>query len=267
MNERLPTEDWEAWLQATAQTFEYPPTPAITAVVLSASQSQRRGGLPVRRRALAVALLIVLLLGLWSVPQVRAGVRAILRIGAVEIVLPTPAPLHRPSAAPPPATPSPTVPPSPTIKTALQELAGATTLSDARRQLPFPIHLPSYPSDLGVPDRVFVQDLNGPAVILIWLEPNQPEHTRLSLHLLSSDLLMRKSMVTELTQTTVNGRSAAWVIGPHLIEVYLANGGRTIAQRQLVDGNTLIWTAGTLTYRLETRQSLTDAVRTAESVH
>ncbi|MBA3943431.1 MAG: hypothetical protein H0X37_02580 [Herpetosiphonaceae bacterium] len=269
MSDRPPMEGWEARVHTVAQAFAYPPTPTITPTVVAVVRPHPRSAIRLGRRAWAVAVLVVLLLLLWSVPQVRAGVRAILRIGAVEIVLPTPAPQRSPSPSPTAHQPTAgmTVLPTPPLNTTLSELAGSTTLTDARRQVTFPIRLPRYPSDLGVPDRVFVQDLAGTAVILVWLEPSHPERVRLSLHLLSSDLLMRKSMVKELTQTTVNGQPAAWVTGPHLIEIRTASGGRTIDQRQLVDGNTLIWTAGTLTYRLETHQSLSEAVRTAESLH
>jgi hypothetical protein len=36
--------------------------------------------------------------------------------------------------------------------------------------------------------------------------------------------------------------------------------------RQLVEGNTLIWVESGVTYRLETRQDLPEAIRIAESL-
>src|SRR5439155_26603592 len=76
----------------------------------------------------------------------------------------------------PPITPLP----SPTALSVL-DLAGETTLQAARQEVRF-LDLPAYPPDLGKPDKVFTQDLGGPAVILVWTQPGHPEQVRLALY-------------------------------------------------------------------------------------
>ena len=69
------------------------------------------------------------------------------------------------------ATPGPTLP---SLIPLLENLAGEITLKEARQTVDYPIRLPSYPSDLGRPDRIFVQDADGEIAILVWLDPQQP---------------------------------------------------------------------------------------------
>jgi hypothetical protein len=201
-----------------------------------------------RPRAIAAAiLLIITLLGaLLAVPQTRAAIAAILHIGSVTIV--------------------PTAPTSganePTPLPSILDLAGQTTLDNAQRRMPFPIRLPAYPADLGTPQYVFVQDLAGKAVVLVWLEPGTTDQVRMSLSELSSDVLIQKFAPPVLQETTVHGQRAIWTDGPYIVET--KNGEYT--QRRLVTGHVLIWTEGGVTYRLETSLSLPEAVRVAESL-
>jgi hypothetical protein len=205
------------------------------------------------RRWMSLAAMVLLALILLT-PQVRAEVGTILRIGAVRIGL-----------APPPASPHYTGP-VPTPLPSLLDLAGATTLDQARAQAGFPIRLPAYPPDLEAPRYVFLQNLNGPMVALVWVDPTHPGSVRLALFELSSDLYIYKSGVTTVTDTTVHGHRALWTQGPYLVQV-IENGQVTYATRVLVNGHALIWTEGSITYRLETSASLDDAVKIAESLH
>src|SRR5439155_6411079 len=133
-------------------------------------------------------------------------------------------------------------------------LAGETTLAAARQRASFPVRLPAYPQDLGQPNRVFLQNLDGPAVILVWLQTGHPDRVRMSLHQLSSDALAMKTIsdMTMLQETAVHGQRALWVRGPHILQFYDSSGGRGFEPGRLVDGNTLIRTEGDITYRLET---------------
>jgi hypothetical protein len=210
------------------------------------------------RRWMSLAAMVLLAL-LFLTPQVRAGVGTVLRIGAVRIGL-APAPSATPAASPPYAGPVPTPLPS------LLDLAGATTLDQARAQAGFPIRLPAYPPDLGVPQYVFLQDLNGPMVALVWVDPTHPGGVRLALFELSSDLYIYKSGATIVTETTVNGQRALWTQGPYIVQV-IENGQVTYATRVLANGHALIWAEGSITYRLETSASLDEAVKIAQSLH
>jgi hypothetical protein len=144
----------------------------------------------------------------------------------------------------------------------MQGLAGETTLEEARTEISFTIRLPAVPADLGAPDRVFVQE-DDQMIILVWLDPNEPDKVRLSLHEIGPGALtITKYEPPILEKTQVDGHEAAWVEGPYLVE--LATGNMT--WRRLVEGKTLIWEADGITYRLESMLSLDEALRIAESL-
>jgi hypothetical protein len=296
---------WEATVQAAAAAFSYPPTPDLAAAVvrrLAAGYARLPAAVPDRRRPAPVfailAALAILLAGLLAVPQVRAAVVDVLRIGAVRIFLvaPTPPPAPAPSATPPgPSTRPPSqgtqgagsaalsetpAPPAttplavtPTRSATLAplssvlDLAGETTLVDAQQAVTFTLRLPAYPSDLGAPGHVFVQDLIGPFVVLVWMEPARPDAVhpdavRLSLYEMSPSSYIAKIAPTLIQETQVNGLPAIWASGPYFL--LSRNGNADV--RRLVEGDTLIWTENSVTYRLETNLSLAEARRIAQSL-
>jgi len=202
----------------------------------------------------AMVLLTVLLL----VPQARASMQTLVRIGAVRIglVQETQAPRTAPAAK---NTPTSTPLASPL------DLAGETTLAQAQKQAGFPIRLPTYPPDLGLPQRVFLQNLGGPVVALVWVDPAQPRSVRLALFEMTNDVYVYKSNVPVVAETTVHGQRALWTEGPYIVQV-IENGQVVNDTRRLVTGHVLIWTEGDITYRLETDRPLDEAVRIAESL-
>ncbi len=215
-----------------------------------------------------MAALLLLFGGLAATPEARARILAFLRIGSIEIVVPTatPALATAPSVA---ATEQATTRPaaSPTPLSSRLNLNGQTTLDDARKRVDFPIRLPTYPPDLGTPDGVYLQDLGGSAVILVWLEPGSSTRVKMSLHQLTEDAFARKQAPREFIQeTSVDGNRAAWVRGPHFLEFKTPGGGFDMRERRLVPGNVLIWEENEITYRLETELPLEEAVRVAESL-
>ncbi len=237
-----------------SQSFPYPPTPAIHRMVrlrLASPQAMR-----LRPALRWVILILVLIAALMAVPQVRAQVIEFLRIGVVRIF---PA-----ASAPAAVTPHPTffLQLEPENITSLQGLAGETTLVEARNLLTFPILLPSYPAGLGEPDRVFLQQRDG-LVILAWLDPSHPDRARLSLHEIApGSVIVTKYEPLLLQQTEVNGHSAAWVSGPYLLRLTT----REVGWRRLVQGNSLIWEADGITYRLESPLDLEETLKIAESL-
>jgi len=256
----------ETLIVNAANNFPYPPTPDIVGAV-KRQPVTKPSHMTTYSRRLAWATLIVLfiLAGLLVVPQVRAAVVEFLQLGTIRIFLtePTPTATSPPPAAsatetPPTATPRP----SPTPITSLLNLAGETTLVEAQARVDFPIRIPAEPSGLGPPDRVFLQDLGGPVVIMVWLEPVQPNQVRLSLHLLGANTFVEKVQPQVIQETTVQGERALWTEGPYLLQ--LQNGGYDT--RRLVEGHVLIWQEGEITYRLESDLSLEEAVRIAESL-
>lgn len=275
-------EPWEAYVEETAAAFAYPPTPDIAAAVREQLASKRPRRMPARRLAWAAVVLVIVVASLLAVPQVRAGLLDALRIGAVRILLTdptatptsTPAPsltattaAVRPGTATPdtPRTLSPpaTSPATPTPLTSVLDLAGETTLAEAQAQVDLPIRLPAYPPDLGAPDRVFLQDMEGPALFLVWLEPEQPEQVRLTLHELGPGTFVSKGPPAIVEETTVSGQRAVWTTGPY----YVKSRGGDYENKRLIEGHVLIWTDGQITYRLETDLTLDEAVRIAESLN
>jgi hypothetical protein len=253
-----------------ARNFSYPPTPDIAGAVrgqLAAREISPKSGLVTRRLAWAALIILIILGGLLAVPQVRAAVVEFLQIGAIRIFLvePTPTPTSTPAPAASNATSTPLPRPSPTPLASLLDLAGETTLAEAQAQVDFPIRLPIYPAGLGSPDRVFSQNIGGPAVVLVWLDPNQPEQVRLSLHQLGPGAFAEKGNPGSIQETTVNGRQALWTEGPYILQ--FRRGNRVDYDlRRLVTGRVLIWVEGEVTYRLETDLPLEEAVRVAESL-
>jgi hypothetical protein len=147
----------------------------------------------------------------------------------------------------------------------LLDMAGATTLAQAQAQVDFPIRLPTYPAGLGEPDWVFLQDFDGPLVVLVWAKPDQPDQVQLSLHLLGLGTFAGKGPPVTVQETTVNGQRAYWTEGPYLLQIRRNNRTENDVRR-LIDGHVLIWTEAEITYRLETDLSLEEAVKIAESL-
>jgi hypothetical protein len=179
-----------------------------------------------------------------------------------------------PTTAPPAIAPPPTARPSPPPRPVpLTSLSGETTLTEARQRAVYPILLPAIPADLGPPDHVYVQDLHGTAVILVWLVPGQARQVRLALYYLPGGAhpgaAFEKEIqgtVNVLQQTTVRGQPAYWVQGPHMLR--FTEDGRYPEWQggRLINGNVLIWAQSWLTYRLETALPLDEARRIAESL-
>lgn len=253
-------ERWESQLQETARSFSYPPTPNIAGAVGGRIARRRTGPASRRRAILALAAVAVLIVGLLLVPPVRAGILEVLRIGAVRINLVDPTATPPPTVAP--TRSQPTITPRPTPLSSILDLEGETTLAAAQARVDFPIRLPSYPADLGAPDKVFVQDFGGPVLIFVWLDDQQPDQVRLSMYQFSPGPYAEKTRPQVIKSTTVNGRPAIWGEGEHLL---ITRSGRDV-MRRLVDGHVLVWTEGEITYRLETALSETEAIRVAESL-
>ena len=129
-------------LRRIAAAFPYPPTPPIAAAVTERLHAARR---PARRPMLHLgAAALLALLALLAVPEARAALWAVLRIGAVRILPPT--------ASPAPALPSSPTPtgsaaaatprlPTPTPVLSVLDLAGETTLAEAQEQVGFLIQI------------------------------------------------------------------------------------------------------------------------------
>lgn len=268
------SEHFETRLRETGRQFPYPPTPDIAGAITrrlgtaQSSQTRRR-----RQAAWAAALLILALAGLMAVPSVRAAVIDFIQVGAIRIFLAapatkTPSPPENgtataPAFNPPAATPSlSTFEAQATPLASLLDLSGETTLAEARAKAGFTLKLPTYPPGLGLPQHVYLQDLNGPVILMAWVNLKHPGKVRLVLQEFGPGTFAEKVAPEEIQATTVNGNDAVWTTGPYLL---VSKDGQYLFQR-LIEGHVLIWTEGDITYRLETDQTMDEARKIAESL-
>ena len=256
----------EARLREAGRNLRYPRTPQISTAVRRQVGDAPRRGLSLRMRlAAAIAALLIVA---FAVPEVRAGVLEFIQLGIVRIFPSEPTATPGPSGLlpspqiPRTATPGYDVREQPPYTISIAGLAGETTLEQARTQIPFEILLPSSPRGLGPPDRVFVQE-DGPMVILVWLDEENADRVRMSLHEIGPrGYYIDKYAPQVIQEAEVNGEHAIWAKGPYLVSI--TNGHEEF--RRLVEGNTLIWTDGEITYRLESALTLPEAIAIAESL-
>ncbi len=252
---------FEKQLLSLARELDYPRTPDMVGSVMRHLRDRRRRFLS-RPLAWSLTLILILCSSLMLIPTARAAILEFIQIGVVRIFRAEPAPQAPANQEfPVTATPGPTAQPLIPI---LENLLGETTLEQAQQAVDYPLLLPAYPSDLGPPDRVFVQDADGAMTILVWTDPQQPDMVVLmSLHFIpSGSWAVKKVSPTLIQETTVNGERALWTIGPYPLR--LSNGD--IDFTRLVDGHVLIWAEGNVTYRLETDLGMEEAIKIAESL-
>jgi hypothetical protein len=256
--------DFETQLRSIASGMEYPPTPDI-AGSMARLHTSPRPRLMNRTLTRSLILAAVLLASLLLIPPVRAAVLEFIQIGVVRIFRSEPAPAPAPTqipltVSPFTATPAPTLP---SLLPLLEQIAGETTLAEAQQKTEYHILLPTYPAGIGEPDRVFVQDADGPMTILVWLDSRQPDQVKMSLHFIpEGSWAVDKFAPQGIDETSVNSQPAVWAVGPYLL--LMRNGDMKI--ERLVNGHVLIWEDGGVTYRLETDASMEEAVRIAESL-
>lgn len=260
----LQQELFEKQLVSIAKGLDYPRTPDIARPVMKRLRSSARPQFVSRRFAWSLTAILVLFASLMLIPPARAAILEFIQIGIVRIFRAEPTPATPPQQQFPslPVTVTPSVTAAPLIPI-LERLAGERSLTGAQQLVDYPILLPSYPPDLGPPDRVFVQDADGNMTILIWIDPEDPTQVLMSLHLIPpGSWAIDKMEPAQIQETIVNGRRAIWAVGPY--PVRFSNGNMDFVR--LIDGHVLIWTDGEVTYRLETELTMAEAVRVAESL-
>jgi hypothetical protein len=198
-----------------------------------------------RRRALliAVAAAIVGVGAVLAVPPARSAILDFFGIGSAEIRI---------------------VDELPEVESGPLNLGNGTTLEAARTQVPG--LLEPRGDEVGKPDGVYVVDYRpGTPVTFLWGDPEQP---RLLLTQVRGRFHFEKLVMggaTNLIVTEVNGEDAAWMEGePHVVFVESPEGGVDLPSR--LARNTLVWSRGPVTLRLEGDLSREEAERIAEDV-
>lgn len=145
-------------------------------------------------------------------------------------------------------------------------------LADAEARAGFDLILPSDPA-IGPPDITWV---TGRRVNLIWTSGSGlPATDATGIGLLISEFqghvdpsLYTKFIDsgTKLTRITVNGSPGYWISGaPHFF-FYIDPEGNSVEDTHRQVGDTLIWSTGEVTYRLESALDMDAAIRLAESL-
>lgn len=258
--------DFETRMRSIAQRMKYPHTPDIAGRVMSRIIPVTKPRFIPKGWAWSLTIVVVLLFSLLLIPPVRAAVLEFIQVGIVRI-FPRPTetlPLETPrTATPQSSAPVTATPSSSDLIPVLSQLAGETTLSEARQMVDYTILLPTYPLDVGLPDLVFVQDVDGAMTILVWLDSDDPKKVLMSLHFIpNGSWAVEKIEPTTIQETIINGNRAVWTTGPY--PIYFSNGD--VRFERLISGHVLIWPGLDVTSRLETSLPLEEAIKIAESL-
>jgi hypothetical protein len=238
------SEQLDVRLRQLGREVDFPEAPDLTGAV------RRRLDEPApvpfwRRRALvvAVAAAVVAVGAVLAVPPARSAILEFFGIGSAEIRI---------------------VDELPEVEAGPLDLGDATTLEAARRRAPG--LLEPRADEVGRPDAVFVQSsVPGPPVTFVWGDPERP---RLLMTQVRGRYHFEKLVHGNrggITLTEINGTNAAWIEGePHVVFYENDAGGGDLPGR--LARNTLVWSRGPVTLRLEGDLSREEAERIARSI-
>lgn len=233
----------ELRLQSLGREIAFPETPDLAPVV-----ARRIDRPPARRfwsrRALVVALaaLVVAVGAVLAVPPARSAILDFFHIGSAEIRI---------------------VDELPEVERVTLDLGEPSSLGAARKLVPD--LLQPHLEGLDLPDAVYVQDFQpGTPVTFAW---GDAEHPRLMLTQVRGRFYFEKLVHSQsgFVLTKVNGENAGWIEGgEHVLYYESGRAGGTLPGR--LAGNTLVWSRGPVTLRLEGQLSREDAERIARTV-
>ena len=232
----------ELQLQELAAAVDFPPTPDLRNAVRLRLDRPRWSHR--RLLALALAVLVVALAGVLAVPSARTAVLEWLGIEGVRFQF-----VDRLPVRPVRRTP---------------DLGQTMALPDIRARASFPVVVP--PGDLGDPQVYFREPPRGGLVSFVY---GSKTRARLILSEFRGDyrpfLQKTISQTAVVTETTVDGVPAIWLVGAHDVE-YADAAGQFSGEPARLAGRVLLWRRGVVTYRLEGDLSLDQALEIARSV-
>ena len=233
----------ELRLTQLGRELELPEPPDVAAAVLRRIDEPRAPFW--RRRALlvGVAAAIVAVGAVLAVPPARSAILDFFGIGSAEIRI---------------------VDELPEVETGPLDLGDRTTLAAMRKRVPG--LLEPRGDEVGKPDEVYVVDFRpGTPVTFLWGDPERP---RLLLTQVRGRFYFEKLVGggSSVVVTEVNGADAAWIGGePHVVFYETERGGGADLPARLAR-NTLVWSRGPVTLRLEGDLSREEAERIARTV-
>lgn len=246
-------------LAGVGRHLRYPPTPDLATAVRARLERPVPAVRPrVRRMALVATVLVTLLVaGLAAFsPAVRAALLRIFVLPGIRIEVTDTAP------------PTPEGPLGHGLR-----LGRSVSLEEAEAAVGFPVRIPDDP---GPPTEVYLAELGTEtAVTMVWpAGPELPEasSTRVGLLLTQFRATPDEQYLKKLVEAEVpvlfpqvDGHPGYWLPGPHALLV-VDEHGRAVEDSARVAGNTLLWSEGGVTYRLESALELGPALRVAESL-
>jgi len=234
----------ERSLVLLGRELDVPEAPDLAPHVLSEVGPRRRRA-PLRRLALALALLVVALLAATlAIPSARSALLRVLHIGGAEIVR-----VDR----------LPAIPPQGNLASALGR---RVSLAEARRTAAFPLQVPDDPPDAVYARRSgtiwFLYGTPGLVKLLVAETPHERVDQRLFEKLVLAG--------TRVENVDVNGARGAFLSGsPHEV-ILLDAHGDPVAETARLAENVLVWSWDGVAYRLEGDFTRDEALRIARSL-
>ncbi|HEY7281643.1 MAG TPA: hypothetical protein VID47_08625 [Actinomycetota bacterium] len=277
---RMSDAELGAALTALAPDLAFPEPPAnLAAVVAGRLEGVRRpagrrlegvrrrlgGLLPPRglRRALVVALLVV------ALTAIAAGA-SYFGVRGIEIVFQNgggTSPIAS-GGSPGPST-SPSLPASPTLPGLGDrlELGDPSSLAAARAAVGFPVAVPPPVAGFGPPAVFLGGDDVVQRVSFVWVREGEPKLLLTEFNADPYQPYIKKVVLGggHIRTVSVNGEQGYWLFGaPHELD-YVDHDGMHFIDHSRLAGNTLVWTRGDVTFRLEGASNLREALRIARA--
>jgi hypothetical protein len=234
-------------LRVLGRELAFPPTPDLVARVRARTAEPRRRPAPAwRRLAIVVAALAVAVGIAFAVPAARSAILHAFGIGGVRVQLVDRLP-ERPLEH--------------------ARIPGRrTSLGDARRAVRFAFGVPTA-EGFDHPDEVYVgSEVPGGVVFLVYGPARRPR-ALLTAFATGTFVYAQKSAGPDSTYrfVTVDGEPAAWIAGAPHVFYFRDRNSQIRAGTLRLATNTLVWQHRGVTYRLEGRMTLQDALRVANS--
>jgi hypothetical protein len=235
----------ELALRELGAQVAWPTTPDVAGAVRRRIDVLPGRRFPARRLAIALAVLAAAVGSVLVVSPARTAILDWLGFGGVEI--------RRVAELP-------AVPPDGRLV-----LGERVTLEEATRLAGHPVLVPDE-EGFERPNAVYVdRSAPGQPVALVYGPLGRP---RLLVLEFRAAPLFEKALPgeTRVEQVSVGGERGLWIEGPRHEFFYQTGLGEPRRDTQRLAGNTLLWTRGTLTLRIEGELSRAEAIRIAESM-
>lgn len=249
-------DELEALLRSTGQRVQVSDLDGFAAATLARREQRGRlrivRGSSARYLAVAAATVLLALAAALVVPASRDAMAELFGVKGVRLKVEDPPPATTaPSSTTIAATTTTSLPPDPLVSL---RLGRAVPLADARAARPGVLA----PTSIAAPDAAYVGDRPPGLVTLLWKStaawPEIPAAPGVGLLVQrfdgSFDAGFEKGLPgANYKRTQVGGRTAYFIEGDHKLTLYLASG--IVEDSTRWSSNALVWSTGSVTYRIE----------------